>query len=95
MNHIFSKRLLWIIALVALCFLVLAPLLRPGLLVTDDGDWMVIRLSAFYQSLREGQFPVRFLGRLNYSYGYPIANFLYPGFLYIGSAIHATGSECD
>jgi hypothetical protein len=52
---------------------------------------MVIRLTAFYQSLAEGQFPVRFLGRLNNSYGYPVANFLYPGFLYIGSILHALG----
>lgn len=59
--------------------------------MTDDGGWMVIRLSAFYQSLREGQFPVRFLGRLNNSYGYPVANFLYPGFLYIGALLHGIG----
>lgn len=76
--------------LVVLCF-VLWPLARKGFFITDDGDWMIIRLSAFYQSLIEGQFPVRFLGRLNYSYGYPVANFLYPGFLYIGSVIHFLG----
>jgi len=71
--------------------IVLFPILRPGFLITDDGDWMIIRLSAFYQSFREGQFPVRFLGRLNQSYGYPVANFLYPGFMYIGSIIHFFG----
>ncbi len=70
---------------------VLFPLFRSGFFVTDDGEWMVIRLSAFYQSLAGGQFPVRFLGRLNNSYGYPVANFLYPGFLYIGSLIHLAG----
>ena len=59
--------------------------------MSDDGGWMIIRLSAFFQSLREGQFPVRFLGRLNYGYGYPVANFLYPGFLYLGSLIHILG----
>lgn len=69
----------------------LSPLLRRGFIVTDDGDWMIIRLSAFFQSLKEGQFPVRFLGRLNYGYGYPVANFLYPGFLYIGSLFHIIG----
>lgn len=74
-------------------FVVIVPLLRPGFITTDDGSWMVIRLSAFYQSLREGQFPVRFLGRLNNSYGYPVANFLYPGFLYIGSLIHFLGAS--
>ncbi len=71
--------------------LVLFPLLRPGFIQTDDGGWMIVRLSAFYQSLREGQFPVRFLGRLNYSYGYPVANFLYPGFLYFGSLFKLFG----
>lgn len=70
---------------------VLWPLMRPGFYVSDDGEWMVIRLSAFYQSLADGQFPVRFLGRLNNSYGYPVANFLYPGFLYIGSLVHFLG----
>src|SRR3990172_6732441 len=52
---------------------------------------MIIRLTAFFQSLSEGQFPVRFLGRLNNSYGYPVANFLYPGFLYLGSILHVLG----
>jgi hypothetical protein len=77
--------------LIVLSVFFLWPLLRPGFIATDDGDWMIIRLSAFYQSFREGQFPVRLLGRLNYSYGYPVANFLYPGFMYIGSVIHALG----
>ncbi|MFH0749575.1 MAG: hypothetical protein V1917_01500 [Candidatus Gottesmanbacteria bacterium] len=81
----------WTLLLVILGFIVLLPILKPGFLITDDGNWMVIRLSAFYQSLREGQFPVRFLGRLNQSYGYPVANFLYPGFLYIGSLLHIIG----
>lgn len=71
--------------------ILMLPIFRPGFLVTDDGDWMVVRLSAFYQSFREGQFPVRFLGRLNQSQGYPVANFLYPGFMYVGSILHAIG----
>jgi len=70
---------------------VLWPLVRSGFYVSDDGEWMVIRLSAFYQSLAAGQFPVRFLDRLNNSYGYPVSNFLYPGFLYIGSVLRYLG----
>lgn len=89
------KKKLWVLLgilfLIGAVCIVLFPIFRPGMLVTDDGNWMVIRLSAFYQSFREGQFPVRFLGRLNQSYGYPVANFLYPGFLYIGSVLHAVG----
>lgn len=91
MKRIQFHHCLWILLIIGFGFLVLWPLFKPGFLVTDDGDWMIIRFSAFYQSLREGQFPVRFLGRLNESYGYPVANFLYPGFMYIGSLIKATG----
>lgn len=86
-----SKTIFAIVCLILISTFVLWPLLRPGFYTSDDGEWMVIRLSAFFQSLREGQFPVRFLGRLNDGFGYPIANFLYPGFLYLGSLIHAIG----
>lgn len=53
-------------------------LLKPGFYTSHDGEWMVIRLTAFHQALREGQFPVRWLPRLNHGYGYPVTNFLYP-----------------
>lgn len=67
------------------------PLILPGFIVTDDASWMVIRLSAFFDSLRDGQIPVRVVERLNNGYGYPVSNFLYPGFLYLGSFIHIIG----
>ena len=81
--------LIGIIGLCVASILVLWPLLRQGFFITDDGDWMIIRLSAFYQSIAEGQFPVRFLGRLYHNFGYPVSNFLYPGFMYVGSIIRA------
>jgi len=71
--------------------LVSYPLLQPGFIVTDDGTWMIIRLSAFFQNLKDGQFPVRFISRLNFGYGYPVSNFLYPGYLYVGSALKVIG----
>ncbi len=64
---------------------------NKGFFQSDDGEWMVIRFSAFHQALRDGQFPVRFLGRLNHGYGYPVANFLYPGFMYASEPIHLLG----
>jgi len=48
---------------------------------------MIIRSSAFHQTFRDGQFPVRFLGRLNHEYGYPVSTFLYPGFLYLAEPL--------
>lgn len=88
-----TKKWSWIgVVCVLLASLVLLwPLFRQGFFITDDGDWMIIRFSSFYQSIAEGQFPVRFLGRLNHNYGYPVVNFLYPGFLYAGSFIRVLG----
>ncbi|MEK7565420.1 MAG: hypothetical protein AAB506_00025 [Patescibacteria group bacterium] len=79
--------------LIILIFLLplLFPLFQKGFFLSDDGEWMVIRLSAFHETLKTGQFPVRFLERLNHGYGYPVLNFLYPLPFYIGEAIHLLG----
>ncbi len=66
-------------------------LFHQGFFLSDDGNWMVIRFSAFYEALRNGQFPVRFLFRLNNGFGYPVADFLYPLFMYLGVPIHILG----
>jgi hypothetical protein len=64
------------------------PLLHKGFISTDDGSWMIIRFSAFHQAFIHGQIPTRFLPRLNFEYGYPVADFLYPGFMYFAEPIH-------
>ncbi|HSW97855.1 MAG TPA: 6-pyruvoyl-tetrahydropterin synthase-related protein [Candidatus Saccharimonadales bacterium] len=83
-----KKELLFILLLLVLSVPVLLPLTHHGFFQSDDGEWMIIRLSAFYQALHDGQFPVRFLQRLNFGYGYPVAEFLYPGSFYLGSLLH-------
>lgn len=86
-----NKTILFISILLLLFIPAVFSLLHPGFFLSDDGNWMVIRFSAFYDALRSGQFPVRFLPRLNYQYGYPVADFLYPLFMYIGVPIHVIG----
>ncbi|MEM4230356.1 MAG: 6-pyruvoyl-tetrahydropterin synthase-related protein [Candidatus Pacearchaeota archaeon] len=86
-----DKKLILFIAIIILSIPSVLTLLNSGFFQTDDGNWMVIRFSAFYESLRDGQFPVRYLSRLNNGYGYPVSNFLYPLFMYIGTPIHAIG----
>ena len=66
-------------------------LLRPGLPATQDGEDYLIRLAAFHRCLRDFQIPPRFAGQLNYTYGYPIFNFLYPFFYYIGEIFYLAG----
>lgn len=83
-----KKELLIILLLLVFSIPSVLPLAHHGFFQTDDGEWMIIRLSAFYQALHDGQFPVRFLQRLDFNYGYPVAEFLYPGSFYFGSLLH-------
>lgn len=86
-----KQKFLLVILLIILSLPSVFGLIHKGFFQSDDGEWMVIRFSAFHQAFRDGQFPVRFLPRLNFDYGYPVANFLYPGFMYLGEPIHLLG----
>lgn len=89
--HLNKKNIFIFIFIILFCAPAISPLLHAGFFQSDDGEWMIIRFSAFHQALRDGQFPVRFLTRLNYGYGYPVANFLYPGFMYLGEIFKLLG----
>ncbi|RJQ37718.1 hypothetical protein C4559_03215 [Candidatus Microgenomates bacterium] len=86
-----KSKIIIVIFLFLFSFPSIFSLLSPGFFQTDDGEWMAIRFSAFHQAFRDGQIPVRFLDRLNNGFGYPVANFLYPGFMYLGEPIHFLG----
>lgn len=86
-----KNKTLSIIFLILLILPAIWSLIQPGFFLSDDGEWMVIRFSSFYENLVNGQFPVRFLSRLNNGFGYSVSNFLYPLFMYIGSPIHFLG----
>lgn len=86
-----NSKILFFLLTVAITVLGIIGLIHQGFPLTDDGNWMAIRFSSFYETLRSGQFPVRFLMRLNNGYGYPVADFLYPLFMYIGIPIHILG----
>lgn len=75
------KKILLI--LVTLTLLSTWPFFRNGFFKTHDGEWMIIRFTAFHQTLSGGQVPVRFVDRLANNYGYPVTNFLYPLPFYI------------
>ena len=64
--------------IIVICLIALWPFFKRGYFESHDGEWMVIRFTAFHQSLIAGQIPVRFTDRLNNNYGYPVLNFLYP-----------------
>lgn len=86
-----KANLIFLIAVILFSLPSVFGLIHSGFPLTDDGNWMIIRFSAFYEVLRSGEFPVRFLTRLNNGFGYPVSNFLYPLFMYLGVPIHILG----
>ena len=78
-----KTKLLSIVLIILFSIPSIIALFKTGFFITDDGDWMLIRFTAFHQAFVDGQFPVRFLGRLNHEYGYLVPNFNYPGFMYL------------
>lgn len=68
----------YLIIIVVLSLVALWPFFQKGYFESHDGEWMVIRFTAFHQALVSGQFPVRYVERLNNNWGYPVLNFLYP-----------------
>lgn len=83
MKAFFRTHILTFVLLVVFALPLSVQLFQPGFFVGDDGEWMIIRSSAFHEAIRDGQIPVRYTGRLNNEYGYPVTTFLYPGYLYL------------
>lgn len=70
---------------------IIFPYLNPGYFPTHDGEWAVVRLSDMFRELRDFQIPPRYSGDLNFGYGYPLFNFVYPLPYYLGLVIHFFG----
>jgi hypothetical protein len=58
---------------------------------TSDGGVQIPRMAAFYTSVVDGHFPVRWAGNLNYGYGMPLFNFIYHTPFFLSTALIALG----
>lgn len=80
-----------LIILFILTFISIIPLLKSGLPPTHDGEYHVIRFYEFYKTLADGSFYPRWAPDLNYGFGIPLFNFVYPLPNYIASLFHFLG----
>jgi len=71
--------------------LAIVDLLHPGFAVTHDGQDHIARIANFYQNLSEGILIPRWAENLNWGYGHPILEFLYPFPSYVASLLHFFG----
>jgi len=88
-----NQKLVIVLLLGLFSILAMYPLLKDGFPVTDDGNWLIIRFTAFFETLRSGQLPVRYIYRLNDGMGYPVSNFAYPLYLYLATPIYILGFD--
>lgn len=82
-----NPNLITILIIVLLVIPTILPLLRPGFFPMHD-DQQVIRLAELDESLKANHFPVRWVGRLGFGYGYPLFNFYPPFVYYLGEIYH-------
>ena len=66
-------------------------LLYPGLPPTQDGEYHVVRFYEFDKVLRAGTIYPRWAPDLNFSYGVPLFNYVYPFPNYMASFFHLFG----
>lgn len=68
-------------------------LLHPGFPVTNDGQDHIVRIANFYLNLEQGVWVPRWAENLNYGYGHPVLEFLYPFPSYVASLFHFLGAN--
>ena len=77
--------------LILVSILPLVPMVHEGIPLTHDGRIHIARIANFYASLTEGNVVPRWASNLNWGYGSPIVEFVYPLTSYFASQFHGVG----
>src|SRR5438132_654086 len=78
------KKFVSFVIVLILSFPVVSPLLHSGLIPTHDGEYHVVRFYEFQKAISEGVFFPRWASDLNFGYGVPLFNYVYPFPNYVG-----------
>ena len=97
MKTLITFKSLWLKStwfwLVLISLLPLFPLFHEGIPLTHDGRIHIARIANFYASLMEGNIIPRWASNLNWGYGSPILEFVYPLSSYVASLFHWMGAS--
>ena len=85
-SHLSLLTILTLISLFSVKYL-----LKPGFHYGHDSLWHVQRITAMYQELKKGHFPVRWVSSLDNKYGAPLFNYVYPGPYYLAAGLMFLG----
>jgi hypothetical protein len=81
----------WSLAILLLCAVAIAPLLRGDSPCTHDGAFHYFRVAAMRHALQDGTLFTRYLPDLAFGYGYPFFNYRAALSYYLALALHLTG----
>lgn len=85
------KRIVPFLIIFLFGLLAILDLAHPGFAVTHDGQDHIARIANFYSNLQQGVLIPRWAANLNWGYGHPILEFLYPLPSYMASLFHFLG----
>ncbi len=93
MKKIYKKILsnLGLLFVVFVGFFSIYPLFQGGLPPTHDGEYHIVRFYEFNKTLMDGNWYPRWATDLNFMYGSPLFNYVYPLPNYIASIFHFFG----
>lgn len=80
-----KKHLFFLTLIILVGAFSLKILLKSGFPQGHDTLWHTERITAMFNELKNGQFPVRWTADLDNAYGVPLFNFIYPGPYYLGA----------
>src|SRR3989344_8580693 len=85
-----EKKFALVIVLIV-SFLAIASLFHRGLHPTHDGEYHVVRFYEFSKVIRDGDLYPRWAPDLNYGFGVPLFNYVYPLPNYLSFMTHLFG----
>lgn len=85
------KKIIFLLFIFILCLIPVLALFHSGLPRTHDGQDHVARIANFYLNLSQGNLIPIWAPNLNWGYGHPILEFLYPLPSYTASFFHVLG----
>lgn len=80
-----------LLLIILLALFTVWPFFQSGYYYSHDGELHLARIAAYAAALKAGQFPVRWSDTLNFNYGYPIFNFVYPLPYLLSSGLYLIG----
>lgn len=90
-----NKNIIYIFLIILLSGIFISPLLEFKFYQSHDGEGHAARFAAYFQAFKDGQFPPRWAGNLNFGYGTPVFIFYYPLPGFVASGLHAIGTSYE